>query len=269
MRSIWSGALTFGLVTIPVKLYSASEERALAFRLLDRHGHYPIGYLKVRRGTNTEVKQQDIVKGYEYRKGDYVILTDEDFEKAAPKLTKTIDVQGFADEGEVGSRYIEKPYFLEPGPGAEKAYVLLREALSRAKKVGIATFVLKNREHVAMIKPEGRALMLIRLRYEDELRKPTDLHIPGESRHSSKELDLTIAFIKQLEGHFKASDYHDTYTEALQRLIDRKARGKPVKVAAEAEPTPTDMRDLMEALRRSLEREKRAEKGKRAPAHAR
>lgn len=254
MRSIWSGALTFGLVTIPVKLYSASEERALTFHLLDKHGHCPVSYLKVCRGTRQELKQEDIVKGYEYRKGDYVVLTDEDFEKAAPRKTKTIDVHSFADEGDVETKLIEKPYFLEPEQGAEKAYVLLREALRRAKKVGIATFVLKEKEHLAMVKPEGRALMLIRLRYVNELRKPEGLRIPEEMHPSKKELDLTIAFIKHLEDHFEANTYHDTYTEALQKMIERKARGKPIKVD-EAAPVPTDMRDLMEALRKSLEQE--------------
>ncbi len=257
MRSIWSGALTFGLITIPVKLYSASEERALSFHLLDKHGNCPISYLKVCRTTRKEVKMRDIVKGYEYRKGDYVILTDEDFQKAAPKKTKTIDVQSFTDEAEVASRFIEKPYFLEPDVGAEKAYVLLREALARAKKVGIASFVLHNKEHLGMIKPEGRALMLIELRFADELREPTDLRIPSAAKHSTKELDLTIAFIKQLEEHFDASQYHDTYAESLKKVISEKARGKPVHIEEEAAPVPTDMRDLMEALRKSLEQEQR------------
>ncbi|MBI2409621.1 Ku protein [Candidatus Kaiserbacteria bacterium] len=261
MRAIWSGALTFGLVSIPVKLYNASEERALSFRLLDKHGHCPISYLKVCRGTNEEVKPEDIVKGYEYQKGDYVILTDEDFEKAAPKKTKTIDVQSFANEEEVESRFIEKPYYLEPDPSAEKAYVLLREALARSKKVGIGTFVLKDREHIAMLKPEGKALMLIRLRFEEELRKPTDLHIPESTKFSSKEFDLTVAFIKQLEEHFDASQYKDTYTGDLKKVIARKAKGKPIKVSEEEAPVPTDMRNLMEALRKSLEQERR-------PAHS-
>lgn len=263
MRSIWSGALTFGLIAIPVKLYSASKERPLSFRMLDKNAKSPINYVKVSRATRKEVKMEDIVKGYEYRKGDYVVLTDEDFKKAAPKKTKTIDIQSFTNEDDVESRFIEKPYFLEPDPGAEKAYVLLREALARTKKVGIATFVLRDKEHLAMLKPDGKALMLIRLRFEDELRKPDDLHIPGSVRHSEKELDLTIAFVKQLEEHFDAHQYHDTYTEELKKVIAKKARGKPIKIEEEAEPVPTDMRDLMEALRKSLEQEQRR------PAHAR
>jgi DNA end-binding protein Ku len=258
MRPIWSGALAFGLINIPVKLYSASEERAMKFKLLSKHGNCPISYLKVIRGTQKEVPYEDIVKGYEYQKGDYVVLTDEDFKKASPRKTKTIDVVSFVDEDEVDSRYVNKPYFLEPDAKAEKAYVLLREALKRAKKVGVATFVLREKEHMAMIRPEGDALMLVQLRYQDELRKPEDLKLPKAAKFSKKELDMAIALICQLQDHFNADEFRDTYTEELQKVIAQKAKGKTVKIeAGEAAPVPTDMRNLMEALRKSLETEKK------------
>lgn len=253
MRAIWSGSLSFGLINIPVKIYSASEERALKFRLLDRHGHWPISYAKVRRDTNQEVKYEDIVKGYEYQKGDFVILTDEDFKKASPKKTKTIDIVSFTDEQEVPSTYISKPYFIEPDKKSEKAYVLLREALKRAKKVGVARFVLKDKEHIALVKPEDKALMLVQLRYQDELRSPEELRIPDKAEYSKKELDIALMLIEQLEEHFDASQYHDTYTEELKKVIEKKAKGKPIKVKKEDMPVPTDMKNLMNILKKSLE----------------
>jgi DNA end-binding protein Ku len=258
MRPIWSGALTFGLINIPVKLYSASKDRALKFKMLAKHGHCPISYMKVCRGTNEVVPYEDIVKGYEYQKGDYVVLTDEDFMKASPRKTKTIDVQSFVDEDEIDSRYIDKPYYLEPDPKAEKAYVLLREALRRSKKVGVATFVLREKEHIAMIRPEGDALMLVQMRYEDELRKPEDLKLPKEAKFTKKELDMALTLIGQLEEHFNAKEFRDTYTEELEKIIAKKAKGQTVRVDAdEKAPVPTDMKNLMEALRKSLEEEQK------------
>jgi DNA end-binding protein Ku len=257
MRAIWSGSLSFGLINIPVRIYSASEDRALKFKLLDKHGHCPISYAKVCRGTNKEVKYEDIVKGYEYQKGDFVILTDEDFKKAAPKKTKAIEIVSFTDENDVPTKFIHKPYFVEPDSKAEKAYVLLREALKRSKKVGIARYVFKDKEHIGLVKPEDNALMLIELRFEDELRKPDDLKLPETAEYSKKELDIALMLIEQLEEHFNASVYHDTYTEELKKVIEKKAEGKPIKVSKEAEPVPTDMRNLMSMLKQSLEQAKK------------
>ncbi len=259
MRAIWSGSLSFGLINIPVKVYSASEERALKFRLLDKHGNCPISYAKVCREHNREVKYEDIVKGYEYQKGDFVILTDEDFAKAAPRKTKTIDIVNFVSEEEVPSKNIDRPYFVEPDKKAEKAYVLLREALKRSKQVGIAKIVFREKEHIAMVKPESRALMLITLRYEDELREPAGLNLPEKAEYSEKELDMAMMLIDQLKEHFNAKEYKDTYTAALKKVIERKAEGKPIKVSAEKEPGATDMKNLMEILRKSLEKERRRE----------
>lgn len=258
MRPIWSGALAFGLINIPVKLYSASKERALKFKLLSKHGNCPISYLKVIRGTQKEVPYDEIVKGYEYQKGDYVVLTDDDFKKASPRKTKTIDVQSFVDEDEIDSRYVDKPYYLEPDPKAEKAYVLLREALRRAGKVGLGTFVMREKEHMVMIRPEDDALMLVQLRFKDELREPEDLKLPKDAKFSKKELDMAIALIGQLQDHFNADEFKDTYTEELEKVIAQKAKGKTVRVEpGEAAPVPTDMKNLMEALRKSLEEEKK------------
>ena len=256
MRSIWSGSLSFGLINIPVKIYSASEERALKFRMLEKHGHCPISYAKICRDTGKEVPFKDIVKGYEYEKGDFVILTDEDFEKASPRKTKTIDIIQFVDEAEVPVAFIHKPYFIEPDKKAEKAYVLLCAALKKAKKSGLARWVLKDKEHIALVRPENNALMLIQLRFQDELRKPDELHIPDKAEYTKKELDIALSLIEQLSEHFDAKEYHDTYTEELKKIIARKAKGKPIRLPDEQAPVPTDMRYLMELLKGSLEKAK-------------
>jgi len=245
--------VAFGLINIPVKVYSASEDRGLDFRMLDKHGHCPVSYARICRKTNKEIPYEDIVKGYEYQKGDYVILTDTDFEKAAPKKTKMIDVVSFIDEDEVSNEFIERPYYIEPDKKAEKAYVLLREALKRSKKVALAKWVLRNQEHVALLRPQKDALMLIQLRYASELRSPKDLKLPGKATFSKRELDMALMLIEQLQSHWNAEEYKDTYTEDLKKLIERKAKGKTVRVQDEKEPAPTDMRDLMEALRKSLD----------------
>jgi DNA end-binding protein Ku len=256
MRAIWTGSLSFGLINIPVRIYSASEERALKFRLLDKHGNAPISYAKVRRDTNKEVKYEDIVKGYEYQKGDFVILTDDDFKKASPKKTKTIEIVSFSHEEEIEPKYIAKPYFIEPDPKAEKAYVLLREALKQSKKVGIARFVFKDKEHIGIVKPEGNALMLIQLRYQNELRSAEDLHIPGQAKFTKKEMDIAIMLINQLEERFNPKNFHDTYTDELKKVIDQKAKGKPIRITEERVAVPTDMRNLMSMLKQSLEQAK-------------
>lgn len=260
MRSIWSGSISFGLINIPIKIYSASEEQTLNFRMLDKHGKCPISYARVCKNTNQEISYKDIVKGYEYQKGDYVILTDEDFRKVAPKKTKTIDIVSFVEEDEVSGAYIKKPYFLEPDKKAEKAYVLLREALKRSKKVGIAKWVLRNKEHIAMVRPEGRALMLIQMRYATELRSPDDLELPAKGDYTKRELEMALMLIDQLQEHFNAFEYKDTYTEDLKKIIAKKAKGKTVKITEEDETQPTDMRNLMEALKKSLNQYKEKQK---------
>jgi DNA end-binding protein Ku len=224
--------------------------------MLSRHGHCPVSYVRVCRGTDKEIPWNEIVKGYEYEKGDYVILTDEELKKASPKKTKSIEVTGFTAESEIPRLLIEKPYYIEPDKKSEKAYVLLREALKRSKKVGIASIVFRDKEHLAMIKPEGDALLLLTLRYQDELRKPEDLHIPSKTKFSQKELDITMLLIDQLEEHFKSSEHHDEYAEAVKKVVEKKAKGKPIKIKGEPVPTYSDMQDLMDILKKSLAKAK-------------
>lgn len=257
MHPIWSGSLSFGLINIPVHLYSASKERALKFKLLDRHGLCPISYVRVCRVNHKEVPFTDIVKGYEYKKGDYVVLTDKDFKSVAPRRSETIDIVHFTSEPEIDAEYFDKPYYLEPDKKAEKAYVLLREALKRSGKVGIARFVMKDKEHIAAIKPEGNALMLIQLRFQDEIRPPKELKIPKTTAYSAKELTMALNLIKQFESHFKAAEYEDTFTEKIEKLVKTRAQGKKSALPTTTKPLHnTEMRDLMKMLKKSLEKEK-------------
>jgi DNA end-binding protein Ku len=259
VRSIWSGAISFGLIHIPVKLYSAVAESSLDLDMLRKQDLCPIRYARVCRNTGEEVPWEDIVKGYEYRKGDYVILEDEDFKRANVAKTQTIDVIDFVDAGEVDSVYLEKPYYLEPVKEARKAYALLREALKKTGKAGLALFVLRNRQHLALLKPEGDLLILNQMRFASEIRKPEGLNLPAETEANRKELDMAIKLIDQLSEPFRPEQFHDTYREELERVIEEKAQGKIPESRGEA-PLPTAVPDLMAKLRESLEAAKKKKK---------
>jgi len=253
MRAIWSGALSFGLINIPVKLYSASQERGLSLDLLDKATHKPIGYARVIRGTHTEVKWENIVKGYKYQNGDYIVLADEDFKKASPEKTRTIDIVSFSDEAEIDPKYYEKPYYLEPDPKATKAYALLREALTKSKKVAVASFVMREREHVAVIKPAGNVLMLDQLRWDEDIRSTTGLNLPARESFKARELEMALELVEHLSAHFDPKQFKDTYTEELMAMIEAKAKGRQPKVKATAKQEPTeDVDDLLAILRQSL-----------------
>ncbi|MBW3538502.1 Ku protein [Candidatus Parcubacteria bacterium] len=255
MRAIWTGSLSFGLVNIPVRLYSGAESGSgLDLNMLHKQDLSPIRYAKICRADGKEVAYEDIVKGYEYQKGDYVVLTDEDFKRANAKKTKTIEISEFTGEDEIDIRYFEKPYYLEPDKGAEKPYALLREALNRSKKVAIAKFVLRNREHIAAIKPVGKALVLNQMRFTSEIREPSGLKLPDEAV-AGKEVDMALALIEQLTEPFIPEDFHDTYTEELEKVVRAKAKGKQ-PAAKGQEPENTQVKDLMAALKASLEQEK-------------
>lgn len=255
MRAIWTGSLSFGLVNIPVRLYSGAESGSgLDLNMLHKKDLSPIRYVKVCRADGKEVAYEDIVKGYEYQKGDYVVLTDEDFKRANAKKTKTIEITEFTAEDEIDIRYFEKPYYLEPEKGADKPYALLREALGRSNKIAIAKFVLRNREHVAAIKPVGQALVLNQMRFTSEIREPAGLKLPGQAAEG-KEIDMALKLIDQLTEPFVPEDFNDEYTEELEKLIEAKAKGKrPAKKGKE--PAHTQVKDLMATLKASLEKER-------------
>lgn len=257
MRAIWTGALSFGLINIPIRLYSATAtEEKLDFDMLHKKDLSPIRYARVCRADGKEIPYDEIVKGYEYQEGDYVVLTDEDFKKASPRKTKTIDILDFAKENEIDTIYYEKPYFLEPDKGAEKAYALLREALKKSKKVGVANFVLRNREHLAVIKPYGKAILLNQLRFKDELRKPEGLNLPDTAQAKNKEIDMALSLIKHLSEPFKPEEYKDTYKNELKKVIEAKAKGKKFK-PKEKEPEATEVVDLVAMLKASLKKQQK------------
>jgi len=254
MRSLWTGSLSFGLVNIPIKLYSASEERALSFKLLAKDDLCPVSYQKVCREDDKVIEQKDIVKGYEYEKEEFVVLTPDDFKRAKSAKSDLIDIVAFVDLEEIEAKYYEKPYYLEPSKKAGKAYVLLRDALQKSGKVGIAKFAMRDRGHIAMVKPEGDALLLIQMRYADELRSPEDLYLPEKATYTKKELDLALSLIETLaEEKCALSDFKDEYTDELKEIIEAKAKGQLKKIGTpESAPAPTPVADIMEMLQKSL-----------------
>ena len=239
------------MIHIPVKLYTAVEEKNPDLDMLRRQDLCPIRYARVCRDTGEEVPYQDIVKGYEYRKGDYVVLEDEDFRRASAGKTQTIDIVEFVDARQVGPKFLEKPYYLEPTKQARKAYALLREALKKTAKVGVGTFVLRNREHMVVVKPEGDVILLEQMRFVDEIKAPAGLNLPSKDEASERELDIAIKLIDQLTEPFKPEQFHDTYREELERVIREKAEGKPPQPEKEIS-APTEVPDLMAKLRESL-----------------
>lgn len=255
MRAMWTGALSFGLVNIPVRLYSATGGQELKFKFLHQKDLSPIKYAKVCRAEGKEIPFDEIVRGYEYQKGDFVVLTDEDFSKANLSKTKTIDIKRFVKEDEIESIYFEKPYYLEPDKGAAKPYALLHRALTESKEVGVAKFVLRNREHLGAIKPVGGVIVLNQLRFENEIRKPAGLDLPDTKAADKAEVEMALKLIEQLTAKFKPKDFKDSYREEIEAVITAKAKGKTIKVKGK-EPQPTAVKDLMATLRKSLETER-------------
>jgi DNA end-binding protein Ku len=252
MRAIWSGALSFGLINIPVRLYSALQDHSLHFDLLHDKDLSPIRYARICKADGKEIPWENIVKGYEYKKGDYVVLVDEDFKRADIKRTKSIDITDFVEEKEIDPIYYEKPYYLEPGKGADKAYVLLREAFKKSRKVAVARLVLHSREHMGIVKPHGNLLIFEQIRWAEELRLPDELSIPEKVQTSPKEVAMALKLIDQLTSHFKPEDYHDAYTDELKEIIEQKAKGKKPKAKGK-EPRKTPSKDIMHLLKASLE----------------
>jgi DNA end-binding protein Ku len=257
MRAIWSGVISFGLVNIPVKLFSGSESNSIDLDMLRRGDLCPVRYARVCRSDGKEIPYEDIVKGYEYREGDYVVLEKEDFEKANVEKTKSIDITDFVDENEVDSIFYEKPYYLEPDKSGNKPYALLREALKKSGKVGVATYVLRNREHIAVLKPYGDLLLLNQLRYHDEIRSSKDLNLPDSKIVKQKELNVALSLIDQFTSKFKPEEYSDTYIEDLKKIIEEKAKGHKPKPKGKT-PKQTNVVDMMTLLKKSLNQKKKS-----------
>lgn len=256
MRPLWNGSIGFGLVNIPVGLYSATEESNLSFFTLDKRNKAPIRYKKVNDATGAEVKQTDIVKGYKIGKST-VIMEEEDFTKAMPEKTDHIEILQFVVEKEIDTLYYEKPYYIAPLKGGEKAYALLREALKKEGKAALGTFVFHKREWVCLLKPAADALVLHQLRFAEEIRPTKGLDLP-DIKPKAEELKMAASLIAQLTKSFKPEQFKDEYAEKLLKVIEAKAKGKPTKFKAMKVVHTTDTEDLMAKLKASLKTTKKA-----------
>ncbi len=256
MRSLWTGSISFGLISIPVTMYSASKERALDFAMLRKSDLSPIAFKRVSKTTGEEVPFEDIVKGFEYKTDKYVVLDADDFKRASPEKSERIDIEEFVDEDTIDTKYYEKPYYLEPGKGADKAYVLLREALAQEKRVAVARMVFRQREDLVVLKPDNHFLLVNQLRYEDEIRDPKELKIPKSADVSRKEVMMAVELIEKMKGTFDPKSFHDTYIEKLEAIIKAKARGEKLKPLPTEKAKPAEPTDLVAQLRASLEHHK-------------
>lgn len=250
MRAIWTGAVSFGLVNIPIKLYSATEDSGLDLDMLDRRDQARIRYKRVNENTGEEVAWEEIVKGYKMG-DDYIVLTDEDFEQAHVQKSKTIDIDEFVPREQIVELLYKKPYYLEPQKGGEKAYTLLRQALEQSQKVGVATFVMRQKENLALIDTYEQAIVLHAIRFVDEIRNPAELNLP-DAKADDKELDIALKLIDNFTTDFNLEQYNNVYNEALLQIIEQKSKGKKPRVRKLEVPT-TEPQDLMEKLRASLE----------------
>jgi DNA end-binding protein Ku len=265
-RPIWKGSISFGLVTIPVGLYGAIERSAqLSFRQLHEKDLSPIDYKRYCAAEDVEVPWSEIVKGYEYEKGRYAVVTDEDFARARVPATETFEIRDFVPAASIGPLYFDHPYYVAPsGKGGAKAYALLRDALKQSGRAGIGTLVLRQREHLAALHPLDGALVLSMLRYADEIRPPSSLDLPREGEgYQKREMDLGLQLVESLAGEWNPEQYRDTYTEVLRDVIEKKVEGKEVTAAPETR-RPARVVNLVKALEESLRAPAR-KPGARAP----
>jgi DNA end-binding protein Ku len=256
---MWSGFVSFGLINIPMKLYSASEDHSLHFSLYHEKDNAPIRYARICTQEGVEIPWEEVVKGYERAEGDVVILTSEDFAAAKVQHEKVIEILTFVDLAEIPPFFYEKPYYLEPSKGGSKSYFLLLAALRESKKVGVARFLLHNIEHYAVLLPTEHVLILNQIRMLEDIRDYTSLNLEPV-RVTDQEVNLAVELIDRLTGHFEPQAFHDVYKERLAEIVEEKARGKKVKVGKRKEVASTKVVDLMSVLKKSLEKEKRRKK---------
>jgi DNA end-binding protein Ku len=267
-RSIWSGAISFGLVSVPVKMYTATSSQELKFHFLHRENGRlnPIGYDKVDKETGESVSADDIVRGFEIEKGRFVEVTDEDIDRLDIELTHSIDICDFVDLDDIDPVYFRKAYYLLPQDGAEKPYRLLVQALEQTGKVGVAKVVIRNKQHLACLRTWQDALLLETMYYADEVRLPDELGDLPKPKLRGAEVDMATSLVENLSEKFEPDKYNDTYRKELLELIRAKAKGKELP---EREEHEAEVVDLMEALRESVERTKRAGTSKRSGSSAR
>ena len=254
-RAIWKGSISFGLVNIPIALYPATRREEFKFRLLRKTDLSPVNYKRVAEKDGKEVPWDQIVKGYEYEKGKYVVLKDEDFQRVDVEATQTVDIQDFVELDEIDPIFFYKPYYLEPQKGGDKAYALLRDALKDSKKVGVAKVVIKTREYLAGVKPEDGALVLELMHFADELADTTKLHIPKKVEIGKREMTMAKSLIDSMSSKWNPEKYKDDYREALMEVIEEKVEsgGKEIEEKPKKAPKPTKVIDLVSVLQKSLE----------------
>lgn len=260
MKALWKGGISFGLVNIPVRLFSGSVTHRIDLDMIRKKDHCAIEYVRVCKKDGKEVPWDEIAKGYKRDNGDYIVLDKEDFARAMPEKTQNITIFEFVKEDEIPSQYLEKPYIVEPEKQATRIYALLREALKKSGKVGLAKFVLRSAEHLGILKVEDDAILLIQIRFDQDLRDPKEAKIPGDMKIEKKELDMAMSIINQMTDKFEPEKYKDTYKEEMMAMIKKKLAEKPKKKSekegTEEKPKakkPAAKDDLLEQLRASLE----------------
>ena len=275
-RAIWKGMISFGLVTVPVELFPASQSHQLSFSMLDKRDFSPVGYKRYNKSTGGEVAWNDIVKGYEYEKDQYVVMSDEDFRRANVQQAKSVDIVTFVDAKSIPPQYFETPYYLVPGERGQKVYALLRETMRETGKIGVGQVVIRTAHHLAAVIPVDDALMMITLRYANELRPQKEFDFPESLKAvgvTGKELDLAKRLIEDMAGTWNPKEFEDTYNEDLMARIEEKIKRGETHVLTRPEAEATEGRgaqviDLMELLKRSIDKStaKAPRAGKRAAA---
>jgi len=250
MQAIWKGHISFGLVSVPVSVYSATMEQRISFKLLHGKDHSPIKYRKVCEQENVEVSQDEIVRGFQFERNRYVVLTDKDLEKVDVKLTKTIDIVNFVKFTDLDPMWLDRPYYLEVQKGGEKPYELLRRALEETGLVGVCKTVLRDREHLGFVAPHGSVLLLELMRFSSEVRGAEKLQDTSGVKVEKKQLELAKELIHKMAEEFRFEEYVDEYTEKVMKIVRKKAEGK--KITLPRAPKVPEVKNLMEALRKSL-----------------
>lgn len=259
-RTLWKGAISFGLVYIPVTLHSATAEHRMKFNLLDKRTMNPVGNKQVNKATGEAMQKEEVVKGFEYEKDQYVVVTPEEIKAALPKSTQTIEIESFVDGGQIPSPYFNKPYYVAPAAKGQKPYLLLLETLRRTGKVGIARVVISTRQHLAALFPAEQGLVLELLRWHDEVRDTAGLPLPGEddAKVSERELKMAEQLVNELADEWHPEAFHDEFREKLEKVVEEKVKAgqgeqimKPLAGEEELKPS-ADILDLTELLRRSL-----------------
>jgi DNA end-binding protein Ku len=261
LRALWNGAISFGLIHIPVNLYAAESPHQLDLDMLDKRDFSPIGFKRVNKNTGEEVKWEDIVKGYEYEDDRYVVLTPADIKRANPEATQTIDIMAFIEAEEISPIYFEQPYYLAPGKGGDKVYALLRETLRKSGKVAIAQVVIRVKQHLAALMPIGDMIVLNLLRYADEIRPMDEYKLPKigskKTSVSEKEMQMAMSLVEGMTEDWKPDAFKDTYRDDLLAMINKRVKAKQTEVLNEEEaPAPkaaSNVVDIMALLKKSIE----------------